>query len=62
MTQVLASYVFTKVEAGEVSMAVTASAFCILLSLLLVLVLRMRGWFVFSQCTICIKRLATTMS
>lgn len=44
MTQVLASYVFTKVEEGEVSMAVTASAFCILLSLLLVLVLRMRGW------------------
>lgn len=43
MTQVLASYVFTKVEEGEVSMAVTASAFCIMLSLMLVLILRMRG-------------------
>ena len=43
MTQVLASYVFTKVEEGEVSMAVTASAFCIFLSLLLVLTLRLRG-------------------
>ncbi len=32
-TQVLASYVFTKVEEGELAMAVTASAFCILLSL-----------------------------
>ncbi len=41
MTMVLASYVFTKVEEGEVSMAVTASAFCILLSLLLVLFLRL---------------------
>jgi molybdate transport system permease protein len=35
-TQVLASYVFTKVEEGELEMAVTASAICILLSLLLV--------------------------
>ena len=35
-TQVLASYVFTKVEEGEIDMAVTASAFCILLSLLIV--------------------------
>jgi len=35
-TQVLASYVFTKVEEGEIDMAVTASAFCILLSLLVV--------------------------
>ena len=43
MTQVLASYVFTKVEEGEVSMAVTASAVCIMLSLMLVLILRMRG-------------------
>jgi molybdate transport system permease protein len=36
-TQVLASYVFTKVEEGELAMAVTASAFCVLLSLLLVI-------------------------
>ncbi len=43
MTQVLASYVFSKVEEGEISMAVTASAFCILLSLLLVVILRLRG-------------------
>jgi molybdate transport system permease protein len=35
-TQVLASYVFTKVEEGEVAMAVTASGFCIILSLILV--------------------------
>lgn len=35
-TQVLASYVFTKVEEGEVAMAVTASGFCIVLSLILV--------------------------
>ena len=35
-TQVLASYVFTKVEEGELAMAVTASAFCVLLSLSLV--------------------------
>lgn len=42
-TQVLASYVFTKVEEGEVAMAVTASAFCILIALTLVVGLRMRG-------------------
>lgn len=35
-TQVLASYVFTKVEQGELDMAITASAFCILLSLIIV--------------------------
>jgi molybdate transport system permease protein len=35
-TQVLASYVFTKVEEGEVAMAVTASAFSVLLALVLV--------------------------
>lgn len=39
-TQVLASYVFTKVEEGELSMAVSASAFCLLLSFCLVMVLR----------------------
>jgi molybdate transport system permease protein len=45
-TQVLASYVFTKVEEGELEMAVTASAFCIFLSLLIVaaLSLRRRVW------------------
>jgi molybdate transport system permease protein len=41
-TQVLASYVFTKVEEGEVAMAVTASAFCILIALSLVIILRVR--------------------
>jgi molybdate transport system permease protein len=41
-TQVLASYVFTKVEEGELEMAVTASAFCIFLSLLIVAVLSLR--------------------
>jgi molybdate transport system permease protein len=35
-TQVLASYVFTKVEEGELGMAITASAFCIILSAILV--------------------------
>ncbi|MCK8115563.1 ABC transporter permease [Anaerosoma tenue] len=35
-TQVLASYVFTKVEEGELEMAVTAAVFCILLSVMLV--------------------------
>jgi molybdate transport system permease protein len=35
-TQVLASYVFTKVEEGEVAMAVTASAFSVILALVLV--------------------------
>lgn len=38
-TQVLASYVFTKVEEGELSMAITASAFCVVLSAILVGVL-----------------------
>ncbi|KUK41725.1 MAG: Binding-protein-dependent transport systems inner membrane component [Clostridia bacterium 62_21] len=41
-TQVLASYVFTKVEEGELEMAVTASAFCIMLSLLIVALLGLR--------------------
>lgn len=41
-TQVLASYVFTKVEEGELEMAVTASVFCILLSLLMVGLLSFR--------------------
>lgn len=41
-TQVLASYVFTKVEEGELEMAVTASVFCILLSLLVVALLSWR--------------------
>lgn len=41
-TQVLASYVFTKVEEGELEMAVTASGFCILLSLLIVAILSLR--------------------
>lgn len=35
-TQVLASYVFTKVEEGELEMAITASAFCIMLALIIV--------------------------
>jgi len=35
-TQSLASYVFTKVEEGETQMAIAASVFCILLSLLIV--------------------------
>lgn len=38
-TQVLASYVFTKVEEGELEMAVAASSFCVILSLFIVLVL-----------------------
>lgn len=41
-TQVLASYVFTKVEEGELEMAVTASVFCILLSLSIVAILSWR--------------------
>lgn len=41
-TQVLASYVFTKVEEGELEMAVTASAFCVILSLLIVSILGLR--------------------
>jgi len=43
LTQVLASYIFTKVEEGEIEMAATSSAFCILLSVLIVLMLRLRG-------------------
>ncbi len=38
-TQSLASYVFTKVEEGETQMAIAASVFCILLSLLIVIIL-----------------------
>ncbi len=44
-TQVLASYVFTKVEEGELEMAVTASGFCVLLSLLIVATLGLRRRF-----------------
>ncbi|ABY92685.1 MULTISPECIES: ABC transporter permease [Thermoanaerobacteraceae] len=36
VTQVLASHVFTKIEEGELDMAVTASAFCAVISLILV--------------------------
>ncbi|AIS53147.1 molybdate transport system permease protein ModB [Thermoanaerobacter kivui] len=36
VTQVLASYVFTKIEEGELDMAVTASAFCVVMSLIIV--------------------------
>jgi len=41
-TQVLASYVFTKVEVGDLDMAVTAAVFCVVLSLLVVSVLSFR--------------------
>lgn len=41
-TQVLASYVFTKVEEGELEMAVTAAVFCVLLSVLILLLLNWR--------------------
>lgn len=41
-TQVLASYVFTKVEVGDLDMAVTAAVFCVALSLLIVSVLSFR--------------------
>ncbi len=41
-TQVLASYVFTKVEEGELEMAVTASVICILLSLIIVALVSIR--------------------
>lgn len=41
-TQVLASYVFTKVEEGELGMAVTAGAFCIVFSLLTVALLGLK--------------------
>ncbi|MEO2241497.1 MAG: ABC transporter permease [Euryarchaeota archaeon] len=39
-TQVLASYVFTRVEAGDLEAAVAASVFCMALSLLLVALVR----------------------
>lgn len=41
-TQVLASYVFTKVEVGDLDMAVTAAAFCVVLSFLIVSILSFR--------------------
>lgn len=41
-TQVLASYVFTKVETGDLDMAITAAVFCVLLSLAIVLLLSRR--------------------
>lgn len=41
-TQVLSSYVYTKVEEGDLDMAVTASVFCILISFLTVAVLSVR--------------------
>ncbi len=41
-TQVLASYVFTKVEVGDLDMAVTAAVFCVVLSLLIVSILSFR--------------------
>ncbi len=41
-TQVLASYVFTKVEVGDLDMAITASVFCVVLSLLIVSILSLR--------------------
>ncbi|MDD3023122.1 MAG: ABC transporter permease [Syntrophomonadaceae bacterium] len=41
-TQVLASYVFTKVEVGDLDMAVTAAVFCVALSFLIVSVLSIR--------------------
>ena len=41
-TQVLASYVFTKVEEGELEMAITASVFCIILSFSIVTLLSLR--------------------
>lgn len=41
-TQVLASYVFTKVEVGDLDMAVTAAVFCVALSLLIVSILSLR--------------------
>lgn len=41
-TQVLASYVFTKVEVGELDMAVTAAVFCVALSCLIVGALSVR--------------------
>lgn len=45
-TQVLASYVFTKVEVGDLEMAVTASVFCVALSLAIVTVLSLgKRWY-----------------
>ncbi len=44
-TQVLASYVFTKVEVGDLDMAVTAAVFCVALSLLIVILLSFRRRF-----------------
>jgi molybdate transport system permease protein len=41
-TQVLASYVFTKVEVGDLDMAVTAAVFCVALSLLIVSIISFR--------------------
>ncbi len=41
-TQVLASYVFTQVEVGEIKMAVTAACFCVLLSLAILSLLSLR--------------------
>lgn len=41
-TQVLASYVFTKVEVGELDMAITAAVFHIILSLLIASILNIR--------------------
>lgn len=41
-TQVLASYVFTKVEVGDLDMAITAAVFCVALSLLIVAILSFR--------------------
>ena len=41
-TQVLASYVFTKVEVGDLDMAVTAAVFCVALSLLIVSIMSFR--------------------
>ncbi|MHC1581193.1 MAG: ABC transporter permease, partial [Methanopyraceae archaeon] len=39
-TQVLASYVFTRVEAGDLEAAVAASVFCMVLSLVMVALTR----------------------
>jgi len=44
-TEVLASYVFSKVEIGEFDMAVTASVFCTLISLIMVALLTLRKRF-----------------
>jgi molybdate transport system permease protein len=44
-TQVLASYVFTRVETGDLDMAVTAAVFCVALSFLIVAILSLRRRF-----------------